>query len=687
MILNGYTYFKGLKVNDISLLSFDIENQNENDTDPDKLVVIISNTYRDRNGNYTRKLFDIHNYNGSSIDMVEDWCDWVQSINPDVMTGHNIFIHDLPILNMVTPLRLGRDGSVIQFDERTSKFRKDGQQQYEYHNAKIHGREIVDTWMMSIKYDISREFPSYGLKAIEKHLKLVNDNRIEWDFNKHPVKDVIDNPILWEQFIEYAKDDSDSPIKMVDKMLSTLFYFNQSVPKTLQQMVNEATGSQLDSIMIRSYLQDGYSQPKTSSKVPFEGAVSIGIPGIYKHVKKIDVASLYPSIMLQYNIYDKNKDPNQHLIKILSYFREERLKNKAIAEKTGDKYYDDLQNTQKVAINSLYGFLGAGYLLYNFPEGAAQVTKHGRDIIIKTTEWATGHTLIRDIKKIVNEGGDNEEIQYEWVLGEKVAPGKGYTLVNGDTDSIAYTNGEPFTQEEYDAEIKEINNLLPNFIKFADDGAYDKLIVIRAKNYIMLPSSEKKRKKNIEKYGTEYSLKGSASKDQKKEKALREFISKMVNCLVYDKEAELINIYNQYVVESQNIKDIMRWSTKKTITNKVLNGTRKNETKVVDAISNEKVQEGDKIYVFQKIEGEIPKIVKGEPQYYKKTGLPVMVPNKILKLANNWIPGEEDKEHYLLRVYDTLLILENIIDKTNFLDYTIKKNKSALQDMLNDTLH
>ena len=518
-------------------------------------------------------------------------------------------------------------------------------------------------------------------------LKLVNDNRIEWDFNKHPVKDVIDNPILWEQFIEYAKDDSDSPIKMVDKMLSTLFYFNQSVPKTLQQMVNEATGSQLDSIMIRSYLQDGYSQPKTSSKVPFEGAVSIGIPGIYKHVKKIDVASLYPSIMLQYNIYDKNKDPNQHLIKILSYFREERLKNKAIAEKTGDKYYDDLQNTQKVAINSLYGFLGAGYLLYNFPEGAAQVTKHGRDIIIKTTEWATGHTLIRDIKKIVNEGGDNEEIQYEWVLGEKVAPGKGYTLVNGDTDSIAYTNGEPFTQEEYDAEIKEINNLLPNFIKFADDGAYDKLIVIRAKNYIMLPSSEKKRKKNIEKYGTEYSLKGSASKDQKKEKALREFISKMVNCLVYDKEAELINIYNQYVVESQNIKDIMRWSTKKTITNKVLNGTRKNETKVVDAISNEKVQEGDKIYVFQKIEGEIPKIVKGEPQYYKKTGLPVMVPNKILKLANNWIPGEEDKEHYLLRVYDTLLILENIIDKTNFLDYTIKKNKSALQDMLNDTLH
>lgn len=104
--------------------------------------------------------------------------------------------------------------------------------------------------------------------------------------------------------------------------------------------------------------------------------------------------------MLQYDIYDKNKDPNKHLIKILSYFREERIKNKQIAESTGDKYFDDLQNTQKIAINSLYGFLGAGYLLYNFPEGAASVTRHGREIILKTTEWATGHTLVRGIKNI-----------------------------------------------------------------------------------------------------------------------------------------------------------------------------------------------------------------------------------------------------------------------------------------------
>lgn len=681
MLLNGVTYFKGMKLNEVSILSFDIENLNEKTTPHSDLVVIISNTFRSNTGQITKKLFNIKNFD-SSRQMTEAWCDWVSKMNPDIVTGHNIFFHDLRILNLVNPeLQLGRDGSSLVFDDHISKFRKDGQQKYEYKNAHIHGREIIDTWMLSIKYDIAREFPSYGLKAIEKHLSLQPKDRIEWDFTKHPVDKTLNDPELWKLFLKYAEADSDSPIKMLDIMLPTLFYFNQSVPKTLQQMCQEATGSQLDSIMIRSYLQDGYSQPKTSSKVPFEGAVSIGIPGIYNYVKKIDVTSLYPSIMLEYDIYDKQKDPNKHLIQILRYFREERIKNKGIAEATGDKYYDDLQNTQKVAINSLYGFLGAGYLLYNFPKGAASVTKHGREIIIKTTEWATGHTLVRGIKKITHEGEDNEEIQYEWILGPKVVEGKGYTLVNGDTDSISYTNGQPFNKEDYVKEIAEINSLLPTHIKFADDGAYERLVVIKAKNYIMLPIDPKKRKKNLTKYGTEYSIKGSASKDQKKEPALREFISAMVDCVIYNKMTEIVNVYHKYVIESQNIIDPSRWATKKTVSKAVLESTRSNEQKILRALQGTNIQEGDKVYLIQCVDGERQKMEKGMPVFLKNN-VPKMIKNDVYKRLEEWYPGFEDKEHYLTRVYDTLLILENILDKTQFIDYTIKKNKQKLEELL-----
>lgn len=669
MILNGYTYFKGLKVNDISLLSFDIENQNEREVDRDELVVLITNTFRDASGEYTRKVFSIKEYK-SSIKMVKAWCDWVRQINPDVMVGHNVFAHDLRILNLVTPLILGRDDSPIVFDSKASKFRKDGQQQYEYFNARIHGREIIDSLWMSIKYDIGRKFPSYGLKVIEKYLGLVDKDRIAWDFDKHPVRDVIKDDNLWRDFTKYAETDADSPIKMIDIMLPSLFYFNQSVPKTLQQMVNEATGSQLDSMMIRSYLQDGYSQPKTSSKVPFEGAISLGVPGIYENVKKVDCLSMYPSIMLQYQIYDKNKDPNANILKILSYFRDERVRNKKLAKSTGERYYEDLQQTQKVGANSIYGFLGAGYLLYNYPLGAAEVTRHGRDIISKATMWATGYEIIKDIRHITNEGGDNEEIQYEWKIGRKIEDGRGYIVSNIDTDGLAITNGKPTSKEEFEQEIRELNSIFPEYIKFENDGTFTKFIVVRAKNYIMLPEGE-----------TKYKLKGSSITDQKKEPALRLLLQELIECLLFDSNDNLVTVYNKYVKESQNITDMSRWANKKTITKSTLTSTRKNETKVLDALSGETYQEGDKIYLWNAIDGIVQKRTKGELDFYKD-GRPKLEQNKVLRLLKNWQPGLEDKDHYLGRIYDTVCILENVINLNQFIDYSSKKNKDKIKSII-----
>lgn len=393
MMRNGYTYYKGLKIEDVSLLSFDIETTSIDASLPGSEVVLITNTFRSNNC-ITHKMFDIHDYNFDQIKMIEAWESWVIKVNPDILLGHNVFSFDLPYLNTIKPLKLGRDNSEINVEHKKSKFRKDGSQQYEYHNIKIFGREICDTMFLSIKYDTSRHFPSYGLKSIEKHLKLVDDTRIEWDFTANPVKSFYKiNGKLWQDFKEYCKQDGDSPIKMFDIMAPSFFYMNQSVPKTFQQMINEATGSQLDSIMIRGYLQQEKSIAQSSKKVEFEGAISIGVSGVYKNVFKQDISSLYPSIMLQYEIYDSKKDPEKNLVSILRYFREQRLINKKLAKDTGERYYDDLQNSMKIGINSLYGYMGAGYLLYNSPENAAKVTRLGREILEKAITYATGKNL------------------------------------------------------------------------------------------------------------------------------------------------------------------------------------------------------------------------------------------------------------------------------------------------------
>lgn len=671
-LCEGFTYYKGMKVEDVSILSFDIET-NGLAMNADSQVYLISNTFR-RNGEITKKLFAIEDFE-DQIEMICAWSDWVREINPSILTGHNILSYDLPFLDNVTRLKLGRDGSYAEFSENTAKFRKDGSQQYDYHNCRITGRELIDTFFLAIKYDLSREFPSYGLKPIIKFLGLEKADRTFIDASQ--IKFYRKDPIMWAKVKQYAIEDSEDALKLFDKMVAPFFYLAQSIPKTMQQMINEASGSQLDSLMVRSYLQDGYSQPRTSTKVEFEGAVSMGIPGVYEYVKKADVASLYPSIMLEYNIHDKYKDPNNHMIQMLTYFRDERLLNKKKAKETGERYYDDLQNAQKIMINSMYGFLGAGYLLYNYPKGAAEVTKQGRDILLKGVEWATGHTLKKVIKEITNEGSDDEETKYEWVVGDKVCEGRGYTLVNVDTDSFSITNGRPVRREEFTAEIDQLNTIYPKLIKWEDDGIYEKVIVIRAKNYVLVKNGKVK-------------IKGSAITDQKKEPALTEMLEKFVDALLNDERAALPIIYRTYIKEALDIKDISRWSTKKTVTDSVLNPKRLTERKILDAINEsiddgiiEGVQEGDKVWVYNAVDGEIQDVKKGLKIFYR-SGMPKMIPNCILRDRRLWNKEDQDIMHYVERVYNTTSILANVINMDEFTRYGLKCNRDQLKELTNE---
>lgn len=668
----GYTYYKGMRVEDVSILSFDIESSGLSMNETSE-VYLISNTFRKGN-TIARRLFCIDDFN-SQYDMISNWCHWVREMDPSILCGHNILSYDLPYLQhcFEGPLQLGRDDSYLQFSERTSKFRKDGSQQYDYHNARITGRDIVDTFFLSIKYDLAREFPSYGLKPIIRYLGLEKEGRTFIDTSK--MREYRKDPEMWAKVKIYSEEDSDDGLKLFDKMVAPFFYLAQSIPKTMQQMINEASGSQLDSLMIRSYLQDGYSQPRTSRKDEFEGAISMGQPGIYDNVFKADVASLYPSIMLEYNIHDSVKDPNNYMIQMLTYFREERLANKKKAKDTGERYYDDMQNAQKIMINSMYGFLGANYLLYNYPKGAAEVTRQGRAILLKGVEYATGHTLKRVIKEITNEGTEDEEISYEYVVGDKVCDGNGYVLVNVDTDSFSITKSERGDSGQYSKFLENLNSLFPKLIRWEHDGIYEKVIVIRAKNYVLVKNGKLK-------------VKGSALTDQKKEPALAEMLEQMIEALLNDETAALPLIYRKYIKEALNIKDISRWVTKKTVTKSVLDPARLTEQKILDAINEcinsgviEGIQEGDKVWLYNAIDGQIQETKKGERVFYKD-GTPKLIDNCILRDQRLW-SSDQDVMHYVERVYDTTAILANVINMDNFTRYGLKSNRDKLKDLTN----
>ena len=260
-----------------------------------------------------------------------------------------------------------------------------------------------------------------------------------------------------------------------------------------------------------------------------------------------------------------------------------------------------------------------------------------------------------------------------------------------DTDSISFAkkDGSPFSKEELDLLLSEINSISPELITWEDDGYYKKCIVLKAKNYILYDPTKDKESERKQ-------VKGSAFKSAKKEPALASLMQDMVDAILNDRESTLVDIYESYVHEAMNIKDIRQWSSKISVTEAVLKckgyeayskdqlkakGIRANETNVWDAIKNEDlIQQGDKFYVF-------PAILSAEEISNSKTlkSGKVKTTTKIeykygLLQPQYWDGKNHDVRHLLLRLYETVSIFDSILDISMFKNYALVKNFKLLLD-------
>ena len=602
MLRHGYTYYKGMKPENLDILSFDIETTS---LSPENgKVLLITNTYRCGN-RVERLLFSYDDYN-SQKEMIYAWCAFVREIDPDVIVGHNIFNFDLPYLKSIAgKLPIGRDESSAKFARYTSKFRKDGSQSYDYQNVTVYGREIIDTFHLSIKYDVARNYPSYKLKEIVKYEGLEKADRQHYDASK--IRLVYENTAEWNKIKKYAEEDADDALALFDLMIPSFFYYTQSLPKTLQQVINGASGAQVDSFMKRAYLQEGHSLPLSSRADGFEGAISFGNPGLYKNVFKVDVASLYPSIILSKEIYDNEKDPKKYFLQMVRYFTDERLNNKRLAKETGDRYYRDLEQSQKIFIDSAYGFMGANGLLFNSPHNAKLVTRTGREILTE---------------------------------GIKISEARGYETVNADTDSFSFTGGNKLKDEDFKDLLDSLNSIRPGIV-WEDDGFYKKVLIVKAKNYVLDD-------------GKKIKIKGSSLKATMKEPALKEYISEVITYLIKDRKDELYDHYMDYANRINNIshETIKDWCSKKTITKSVLFPERTNEERVKAAIESKPVEEGDKIHIFFETETSLSLLENFNGTYCKKT------------LYN--------------KLYKTLSIFNTVLDIDIFPNFSLKRNEARL---------
>lgn len=532
MIYHGITLFKNLQVKDISVLSWDIESEGLTRYDSSK-VYLITNTFRDSSGSITKKLFRVDDYNDDDVAMIEDWCKWVVEVDPTVLTGHNIYGYDFPYMQYCygerngskRTLPLGKFAEPIKFKSYPSKFRVDGNTTWEYNRIDIYGRHIIDGMFLAVKYDIGRNYPSWGLKAIAEYEGIVKEDRQFYDASK--ISQNWSNPVEREKIVKYGIDDSDDSLGLYDIMVPSIFYMNQSVPKPFQIMGTSASGSQLNSIMVRSYLSDGCSIPKASEKEYVAGGMSYGVPGYYKNVSKWDAASFYPSTVLAFNIYDRKKDPKAHYYKMIEYFTKKRFEQKDKYKETGNTYYNDLQASSKIFINSGYGLLGTPGLNFNSYKNAQMITRCCRKGLQKAIVWATGKDVSYWWKDYYEKEAYTQDSKDYAEIDELVSeeyrfenmPTHDWLLANIDTDSLSFAkkDGSEFTKEDDEMIYDEINKIM--YSPWESDGRYEKFLVIKAKNYVTVEDGKVKKK-------------GSSIISPQKEPGLRNMLDDIIDCIL-----------------------------------------------------------------------------------------------------------------------------------------------------------
>ena len=411
MTKDGICYYQDLKQKDVSVLSFDLETTGLDGLAPDAKVILISTTYRDVKGS-TNKLFSHDEYKDERS-MIEAFCTYVREVDPSIVMGHNVMTYDFVYLSsrahkIGAKLKLGRDGSVITFEKYPSNFRMDGTRTLEYFNAHIYGREIVDTYFLASAYDVSKSIESYALKPMIKQLGLEKEGRQHYDASQIRFKYMI--PEEMEKIKQYAIDDAEDPIKLFDLMGPLYFNMSTMMSMPFSKIVLSASGKKINGMLVRAYLQQGHSIPKPDESRKFQGAISFAVPGVYSNCFKIDLAALYPSIQLEYEVCNFDKDPKGYILELIRTFRAKRLEYKKLAADTGDKYWIEMDTTAKGILNSFYGSQGCPGINFNSFDCAEFITAKGREILEYTIKWASGMDE-SEIAKLI--GVDTEESEEE----------------------------------------------------------------------------------------------------------------------------------------------------------------------------------------------------------------------------------------------------------------------------------
>ena len=471
----------------------------------------------------------------SEVHLLKEFLTFWDKHQPDIITGWNTEFFDIPyICNRIIKLfgedelkRLSPWGSVQARDVYNM-----GRQNQTYN---IQGVAALDYLDLYHKFTYNRQ-ESYRLDHIAfVELGERKDGNPYDTFREWYTKD-------FQSFIEYNIQD----VEIVDKLEDKMGLIALALTMAYDAKVNytDVLGSvRYWDVLIYNYLRNKNiiipQKSKTTDKIEkFEGAyVKDPQVGMHKWVMSFDLNSLYPHLIMQYNISPETllpskkqdglvnkilegkvsnktkhcmtpngaffrKDKRGFLPEIMESMYNDRVKYKKLMlqaqqeyEDTKDKkllkdisIYWNIQQAKKISLNSAYGAIGNNWFRYF-------------DLLVATAITTSGQLSIRWIEKSLNvylnkilntekidyviaSDTDSVYITFEKLVDNVFDEGTDTRKIVNFLDTVAKEKLEPFINNSYEALAKGMNAYDQKMV-MAREVIADKGVWTAKKRYIL----------------------------------------------------------------------------------------------------------------------------------------------------------------------------------------------------------
>src|SRR5215471_16626744 len=286
----------------------------------------------------------------------------IKERDPDVIENHDLFRVHLPYLvarakKLKTKIDWGRSGGFLR--SRPSRLQI-AEKTIDYPKFTIDGRHFVDTFLLAQFYDVGmRSLAGFERTDVARHFELCDSEQVSGLTGKELERAFLSDS---EMFQRRALCGVRETRALSDLLSPSYFIQAQIFPYNYQDVVVRGNATRINALFLREYFRQRHSIPELPMPRGFEGGYTdIFFTGVARNVWHCDVASLYPSIMLQFDCFPVTDELEifRHLLTDLRNFRlEAKAKMRAEQDTAKQHHFQALQNTFKILLNSFYGYLG-----------------------------------------------------------------------------------------------------------------------------------------------------------------------------------------------------------------------------------------------------------------------------------------------------------------------------------------